>query len=67
MKYIEEFLEYLDVIKKHSEHTIINYQNDLIDFLEFNDNKILNIDKDIVNKYMQYLYDKNVSRATISR
>ena len=67
MKYIEEFLEYLDVIKKHSEHTIINYQNDLIDFLEFNDNKILNIDKDIVNKYMQYIYDKNVSRATISR
>lgn len=67
MKYIENFLEYLDVIKKHSEHTIINYQNDLIDFLEFNDNKILNIDKDIVNKYMQYLYDKNVSRSTISR
>lgn len=67
MKYIENFLEYLEVIKKHSEHTIINYQNDLIDFLEFNDNKILNIDKDIVNKYMQYLYDKNVSRATISR
>lgn len=67
MKYIVEFLEYLEVIKKHSEHTIINYQNDLIDFLEFNDNKILNVDKDIVNKYMQYLYDKNVSRSTISR
>jgi len=67
MKYIEEFLEYLDVIKKHSEHTIINYQNDLMDFLEFNNDNVLNIDKDIVNKYMQYLYDKNVSRATISR
>lgn len=67
MKYIVEFLEYLDVVKKHSEHTIINYQNDLIEFLEFNNNKVLNIDKDIVNKYMQYLYDKNVSRTTISR
>ena len=67
MKYIVEFLEYLDVIKKHSEHTIINYQNDLIDFLEFNNNKILKIDKNIVNKYMQYMYDKNVSRSTISR
>ena len=67
MKYIIEFLEYLDVIKKHSEHTIINYQNDLIDFLEFNNNKILKIDKNIVNKYMQYMYDKNVSRSTISR
>ena len=67
MKYIDDFLEYLDVIKKHSEHTIINYQNDLIEFLKFNNDKVLNVDKDIVNKYMQYLYDKNVSRATISR
>ena len=67
MKYIEEFLEYLDVIKKHSEHTIINYQNDLIEFLEFNNENVLNLDKEIVNKYMQYLYDKNVSRTTISR
>jgi integrase/recombinase XerC len=67
MKYIVEFLEYLDVIKKHSQHTIINYQNDLIDFLEFNNNNLLNIDKEIVNKYMQYMYDKNVSRSTISR
>ena len=67
MKYIDEFLEYLHVIKKHSEHTVNGYKIDLLDFLEFNKDKILNIDKDVVNKYMQYLYDKNVSRATISR
>lgn len=67
MKYILDFLEYLDVIKKHSDNTIINYQNDLLDFLEFNDNKIIKVDKDTVNRYMQYLYDKNVSKATISR
>ena len=35
--------------------------------MEFNNKKILNIDKDTVNKYMQYLYDRNVSKATISR
>lgn len=67
MKYILDFLEYLDVIKKHSEHTINNYEIDLIDFLEFNGNKLFNVDREIVNKYMQYLYDKKVSKATISR
>ena len=67
MKYIEEFLEYLNVIKKHSIHTINNYKIDLLEFYEFNKKNIKNINKDIVNKYMQYLYDKNASKATISR
>ena len=67
MKYVGDFLEYLYVVKKHSEHTINNYKIDLIDFLEFNKGNILDVDKENVNKYMQYLYDKNVSRATISR
>ena len=67
MKYIEDFLEYLEVIKKHSQHTINNYKIDLEDFLNFNNNKVLNINKDIVNKYMQNLYDKNIKKSTISR
>lgn len=67
MRDILEFLDYLDVIKKHSDNTIDNYRIDLLEFLEFNNNKIFNVDRDIVNKYMQYLYDKNVSKSTISR
>lgn len=67
MKYIDNFLEYLEVIRKHSNHTINNYRIDLIDFYEFNKEKIKNVDREIVNKYMQYLYDKNISKATISR
>lgn len=67
MRYILDFLEYLDVVKKHSENTISNYNVDLLNFLEFNNNDILNVDRDIVNRYMQYLYDENLSRATISR
>ena len=67
MKYIEDFLEYLNVIKKHSVHTINNYKIDLLEFYEFNKKHVRNIDKDIVNKYMKYLYDKNMSKATISR
>ena len=67
MKYILDFLEYLDIVKKHSENTINSYRIDLEDFLEFNKDKLLNIDRDIVTKYMQYLYDKGVSKATVSR
>ena len=67
MKYIDDFLEYLEVIRKHSNHTINNYRIDLIDFYEFNKEKIKNVDREIVNKYMQYLYDRNISKATISR
>ena len=32
MKEIEEFIEYLRVIKKHSENTIKSYYEDLIEF-----------------------------------
>ena len=67
MKYIEDFLEYILVIKKHSEHTINNYKIDLEDFLGFNNDNVLNVDKDMVNRYMQYLYDRNISKSTISR
>lgn len=67
MKYISDFLEYLDVIKKHSENTISNYSVDLLDFFSFNNEEVLKIDRDVVNRYMQYLYDENLSKATISR
>ena len=67
MKEILEFLDYLEVIKKHSDNTINNYRVDLLDFLEFNNNRLFNVDRDMVTKYMQYLYDKNVSKSTISR
>lgn len=67
MKYIDSFLEYLEVIKKHSVNTINNYKIDLIDFLEFNNKNILNVDRDFVTRYMQYLYGKDVSKSTISR
>jgi len=67
MKYIDSFLEYLEVIKRHSVNTINNYKIDLLEFLEFNKKNVLDINKDTVNRYMQYLYDKNVSKSTISR
>ena len=66
MKYVDDFLEYLTVIKKHSDNTITNYRIDLLEFMEFINNNI-NITKDDVNNYLKYLYDQNVSKSTISR
>ena len=70
MKYINEFVEYLEVIKKCSDYTIDNYEKDIIEFnnyLEDNKYKINKIDYDIVKKYLVYLYDKKLSRSSISR
>lgn len=67
MNHILDFLEYLRVIKKHSENTINSYKIDLLDFFNYNCEDIINVDKEIVNGYMQYMYNKKTSKATISR
>lgn len=66
MKYLDDFLEYLLVVKKHSDNTIINYKNDIINFLEFTSEKI-DIEKDDVTNYLKYLYDNNISKSSIAR
>ena len=63
MKYIEKYLEYLRVVKKYSEKTIISYYDDLILYNEFLGNKfinILDISYDTVKEYMKYLYSLNI-------
>jgi len=67
MKYIEDFLEYLSIIKKHSENTIINYKIDIEDFLKFMNNNIIKINREDINKYLEYLYKMNISKSSISR
>ena len=51
MKYILDFLEYLDVVLKHSENTINNYNVDLVDFL---DKKVISIkqSKEIIDEVL---------------
>ncbi len=66
MKYIEDFLEYLKGIKKHSDNTIINYRVDLLEFMQFNNNR-LKISRDDVRNYLKYLYDSGVRRSSIAR
>ena len=66
MKEIDNFIEYLKVIKKDSNYTLINYKDDLLElYRKYNDLK--NIKSDDVSNYLEYLYNNNYSRNTISR
>ena len=67
MTYIDEFIEYIQVVKKHSQNTIINYKADLIEFNEFVNNNLLNISKDDVFGYLKHLYDTNTNKSSIAR
>lgn len=70
MKYIDKYLEYLKVVRKYSEMTINSYREDLIEYNEFlgnNFTNITNIDKNIINKYLKYLYERELNKNSISR
>lgn len=66
MKEIDEFIKYLKIVKKHSDYTLTNYKNDLIELYQFNNN-LLNLNEKDRDEYMEYLYNKKLNRNTISR
>ena len=41
MKYINDYLEYLKVVKKYSDMTLISYEEDLTEYYEFLQNNLL--------------------------
>lgn len=63
MKYIEKYLDYLKVVKKYSNKTILSYYDDLIEYNEFlgnNFKNILNIDIDITKEYLKlFIWTRN--------
>ncbi len=70
MKYIDMYLEYLKIERKYSDKTIISYKDDLIEYNEFllnNFTNILSISSEISYKYMKYLYDRGITKSSISR
>ncbi len=66
MKEIEEFIKYLKVIKKDSNYTLENYKNDLLELYDWT-NDLLNISRDDVRDYLEYLYSRGLNRNSISR
>ena len=70
MKYIENYTKYLKVMKNYSEKTILSYYDDLVEYKEFLGNNfidILNIDYEVVTKYLKYLYERKINKSSISR
>lgn len=67
-KFIHKFLNYLEVERNYSAHTILNYRIDLTDFGEFTGEVSLeNIGLFILRKFLAHLKEKNYSKRTISR
>ena len=70
MKYIDKYIEYLRVIKKYSIKTLDSYKDDLIEYHEFLGNNfttITKIDKEVVNNYLKYLYERKLNKNSICR
>lgn len=70
MVYVDKYLEYLKKIRKYSDKTILSYKDDLIEFHEFlgnNFTNLLKVNKEIINKYLKYLYERDLNKNSICR
>lgn len=66
MKEILGYLNYLQVVKKYSDCTILGYKEDLLELYDFK-NDVLKYNEEDVRDYLEYLYSRGLSRNTISR
>ena len=68
---LSRFLENIEYQRGYSEHTILNYENDIEEFFKFlekeNIEKIKDVDYSIVRIYLMDLYNKKYSRNTSAR
>lgn len=70
MKYVLEFLKYIDLEKNYSNYTLINYKDDLsfyLDFLNKESIDVLDSDYKVIRNYLSYMYNKKYTSKTISR
>lgn len=71
MKYLEDFLKYIDLEKNDSKYTTLNYKLDIEEYLEYCKEKNVNfetISYKQARNYINYLYDEKEDKAsTISR
>ena len=65
MKDLNNFCLYLEN-KGYSNSTILNYQRDLTQFLEFSKNK-LDVDYHFIRTYLQFLHNKKYTNKSIAR
>ena len=71
MKYIDDFINYIEVEKKYSINTVENYERDLIAFYDFIKSEgisdILSVDYKVIRNYLRHLFSKKYSKKSVSR
>lgn len=70
VKQVESFLSYLKYQKHYSSHTVINYENDILDFIKFLEREHLKLNAvsySDIRFYLMELYNKKYSRSSVSR
>ena len=70
--FIQPFLDYLKYQKRYSQHTIISYQTDLIDFFDFvtlkyGDLSLPEIKPTLVRTWLASLKEKNIASKSVNR
>lgn len=69
-KNIKDFIKYIEKQKMYSEHTIKNYEIDIIEFKKYLEKEMIdytNVDYDFIKGYLVHMYDKKLSRNSIAR
>lgn len=70
-EWVFSFLEYLQVEKGYSNHTILNYQTDLVAFFNYLKEQQIRswkqVDYRVIRSYLTELYDHKYASKTISR
>lgn len=66
-QYLEEYLEYLQHIKKYSSHTISAYESDIRQFMEYFKTTGAQVDKHSIRDFIADVFMKTKKKTTISR
>lgn len=71
MQYLEEYIRYLTYEKQYSKYTVINYESDILEFMDYLDQEgisLLKIDYSLIRGYLSYLFnEKKDNNTTVSR
>ena len=68
MNYVNDFIKYIEVEKNYSDHTIISYREDLVEFFKYLDGKdVKKTDYKFIRTYLAYMFSKKYEKKTISR
>lgn len=66
-KYLNQFIQYLEVERNYSNNTIKSYKNDLKEFFDYSEKDLKDLKNRDIRIFIEYLYDIDRKRTTINR